>query len=237
MKTRISNMLGIKYPILQGGMAWISDCHLAAAVSSAGGLGIIAAANAPASWLKEQIKTTREMTDKPFAVNVMMLSPYIDEIARVIVEERIEIVTTGAGNPERYMQMWKAAGVKVIPVIASTDMAKKAEAFGADAIIAEGCESGGHIGKITTMALIPQVADTVNIPVIAAGGIAAAYMLGASGVQMGSRFICTKECAAHKDYKAAVLKAKDSSTVVTGVSVGKPVRALENPMTEKYIQL
>lgn len=243
MKTRITDMLGIEYPIFQGGMAWISEYRLAAAVSNSGGLGIIAAANAPAAWLKEQVKAVRKFTDKPFGINVMMLSPYIDDIAKVIIDENVQVITTGAGSPKKYISKWKDAGVKVMPVIASVDMAKKVEALGADAVIAEGCEAGGHIGKMNSMALIPQVADTVSIPVIAAGGIAdargmaAAFVLGASGVQIGTRFICTNECVASKAYKDAIIRAKDTDTIVTGQMLGKPVRILKNQMSESYIKM
>ncbi len=243
MKTKISQMLGIKYPILQGGMAWVSEANMAAAVSNAGGLGIIAAANAPASWLREQIKIAKALTNMPFGVNIMIMSPYADEVAKVVVEENIKVVTTGAGSPKKYMNIWKDAGIKVIPVIASSAMAQKVEKQGADAVIAEGWESGGHIGQIATMALVPKVVDSVKIPVIAAGGIgdergvAAAFMLGATGVQMGTRFIATKECQAHRNYKDRIIKAEDTDTVVTGLSASKPVRALKNTMTNKYLEL
>ena len=243
MKTKISQMLGIKYPILQGGMAWVSEANMAAAVSNAGGLGIIAAANAPASWLREQIKIAKALTNMPFGVNIMIMSPYADEVAKVVVEENIKVVTTGAGSPKKYINIWKDAGIKVIPVIASSAMAQKVEKQGADAVIAEGWESGGHIGQIATMALVPKVVDSVKIPVIAAGGIgdergvAAAFMLGATGVQMGTRFIATKECQAHRNYKDRIIKAEDTDTVVTGLSASKPVRALKNTMTNKYLEL
>lgn len=243
MKTKISQMLGIKYPILQGGMAWVSEANMAAAVSNAGGLGIIAAANAPASWLREQIKIAKALTNMPFGVNIMIMSPYADEVAKVVVEENIKVVTTGAGSPKKYMNIWKDAGIKVIPVIASSAMAQKVEKQGADAVIAEGWESGGHIGQIATMALVPKVVDSVKIPVIAAGGIgdergvAAAFMLGATGVQMGTRFIATKECQAHRNYKDRIIKAENTDTVVTGLSASKPVRALKNTMTNKYLEL
>ena len=243
MKTKISQMLGIEYPILQGGMAWVSEANMAAAVSNAGGLGIIAAANAPASWLREQIKIAKALTNMPFGVNIMIMSPYADEVAKVVVEENIKVVTTGAGSPKKYMNIWKDAGIKVIPVIASSAMAQKVEKQGADAVIAEGWESGGHIGQIATMALVPKVVDSVKIPVIAAGGIgdergvAAAFMLGATGIQMGTRFIATKECPAHRNYKDRIIKAEDTDTVVTGLSASKPVRALKNTMTNKYLEL
>ncbi len=224
-------------------MAWVSEANMAAAVSNAGGLGIIAAANAPASWLREQIKIAKALTNMPFGVNIMIMSPYADEVAKVVVEENIKVVTTGAGSPKKYMNIWKDAGIKVIPVIASSAMAQKVEKQGADAVIAEGWESGGHIGQIATMALVPKVVDSVKIPVIAAGGIgdergvAAAFMLGATGVQMGTRFIATKECQAHRNYKDRIIKAEDTDTVVTGLSASKPVRALKNTMTNKYLEL
>lgn len=198
MQTEINNLLEIEYPIIQGGMAWVAEHHLAAAVSEAGGFGLIGAANAPADWVREQIRKTKELTDRPFGVNVMLMSPYADEVARVIAEEGVKAVTTGAGNPEKYMELWKERNIKVIPVVASVALAKRMERCGADAVVAEGCESGGHIGESTTMTLVPQVVDAVDIPVIAAGGIgdgrgiAAAFMLGAKGVQMGTRFVVTK---------------------------------------------
>ena len=207
VKNRVTELLGIEYPIVQGGMAWVAECHLAAAVSEAGGLGLIAAANAPAEWLREQIREAKKMTKKPFGVNIMLISPEVDKVAQVVVEEGVEVVTTGAGSPEKYMQMWKDAGIKVIPVVASVAMAKRMERCGADAVVAEGCEAGGHIGETTTMVLVPQIVDAVSIPVIAAGGIAdgrgmaAAFMLGASGVQMGTHFLVTKECVIHQNYK------------------------------------
>ena len=236
MKTEITALLGTEYPIIQGGMAWVAEYHLAAAVSEAGGLGIIGAANAPAAWVREQIHKVRELTGKPFGVNVMLMSPYAAEVAEVIAEEKVPVVTTGAGNPEKYMELWKNAGVKVIPVVASTALAKRMERCGADAVIAEGCESGGHVGETTTMALVPQVVDVVeNIPVIAAGGIgdgrgiAAAFMLGARGV-------ATKEAQVHENYKQAIIKAKDIDTRVTGRTTGHPVRALRNQMTKEYLK-
>lgn len=241
MKTEITELLGIEYPIIQGGMAWVAEYHLAAAVSEAGGLGLIGAASAPAEWVREQVRKAKELTDKPFGVNIMLMSPYADEVAKVIVEEGIRVVTTGAGNPEKYMKMWKEAGVKVIPVIASVALAKRMERCGADAVVAEGCESGGHIGETTTFALVPQVADAVSIPVIAAGGIAdgrgiaAAFMLGAKAVQMGTHFIVTAESQVHENYKKCVLKAKDIDTKVTGRSTGHPVRAIRYQMTKEYL--
>lgn len=243
MKTSITELLGIEMPIIQGGMAWVAEHTLAAAVSNAGGLGIIAAANAPYEFVKEEIRKTRELTDKPFGVNIMLLSPYVADIARLVVEEKVPVVTTGAGNPGPYMKQWKDAGIKVIPVVASVALAKMMQRGGADAVIAEGCESGGHIGESTTMTLVPQVVDAVTIPVIAAGGIAdgrgfaAAMMLGASGVQMGTRFLVAKECVIHEKYKERVLKAKDIDTVVTGRSTGHPIRVLRNKMTREYLKL
>ena len=242
MQTEINNLLEIEYPIIQGGMAWVAEHHLAAAVSEAGGFGLIGAANAPADWVREQIRKTKELTDRPFGVNVMLMSPYADEVARVIAEEGVKAVTTGAGNPEKYMELWKERNIKVIPVVASVALAKRMERCGADAVVAEGCESGGHIGESTTMTLIPQVVDAVDIPVIAAGGIgdgrgiAAAFMLGAKGVQMGTRFVVTKECQVHPAYKERIIRAKDIDTRVTGRSTGHPIRALRNDMTKAYLQ-
>lgn len=242
MKTKITEILGIEYPIIQGGMAWVADYHLAAAVSEAGGLGLIGAASAPAEWVREQVQEARKLTQKPFGVNIMLMSPYVEEVAKVIVEEQVKVVTTGAGTPEKYMKMWKDAGVKVIPVVASVAMAKRMERCGADAVVAEGTESGGHIGENTTMVLVPQVVDAVKIPVIAAGGIAdgrgiaAAFMLGAQAVQMGTHFVVTKESQVHENYKKCILKAKDIDTRVTGRSTGHPVRALRNHMTKEYLQ-
>lgn len=243
MKTEITALLGTEYPIIQGGMAWVAEHHLAAAVSEAGGLGIIGAANAPADWVREQIHKVRELTKKPFGVNVMLMSPYAEEVAKAIAEEKVPVVTTGAGNPEKYMELWKSAGTKVIPVVASTALAKRMERCGADAVIAEGCESGGHVGETTTMALVPQVVDAVEkIPVIAAGGIgdgrgiAAAFMLGAKGVQMGTAFVATKESQVHENYKQCIIKAKDIDTRVTGRTTGHPVRALRNQMTKEYLK-
>lgn len=243
MRTELTGLLGIKYPILQGGMAWVAEYHLAAAVSQAGGLGIIGAANAPAEWVRDQIRKTKELTDKPFGVNVMLMSPCAEDVAHVVAEEGVAVVTTGAGNPEKYMDLWKNKNIKVIPVVASVALAKRMERSGADAVVAEGCESGGHVGESTTMALVPQVVDAVTIPVIAAGGIAdgrgiaAALMLGAKGVQMGTRFVVTRECQAHENYKEKVIRAKDIDTRVTGRSTGHPVRTLRNEMTKKYLEL
>ncbi|MBQ5915395.1 MAG: enoyl-[Lachnospiraceae bacterium] len=243
MKTRITELLGIEYPIIQGGMAWVAEYNLAAAVSEAGGLGLIGAANAPAEVIREEIRKTKELTKKPFGVNIMLMSPYADEIAKVVVEEHIKVVTTGAGNPGKYMKMWKDAGIKVIPVVASVALAKMMEKAGADAVVAEGTEAGGHIGEATTMTLVPQVADAVSIPVIAAGGIAdgrgiaAAFMLGAEAVQMGTKFVVAKESIVHDNYKQRVIKAKDIDSAVTGRSHGHPVRSLRNQMTREYTRL
>lgn len=223
-------------------MAWVAEHHLAAAVSEAGGFGLIGAASAPPEIVREEIRKTKELTDKPFGVNIMLLNPNADEVAKIVVEEGIQAVTTGAGNPEKYMSMWKEAGVKVIPVVASVAMAKRMERYGADAVVAEGMEAGGHIGNQTTMALIPQIVDAVNIPVIAAGGIgdgrgiAASFMLGAEGVQMGTRFVVADESIVHENYKNRIVKAKDIDSVVTGQSTGHPVRCLRNQMTKEYIK-
>ena len=243
MQTEITELLGIQYPIIQGGMAWVAEHHLAAAVSEAGGLGLIGAANAPAEWVREQIRAAKNLTEQPFGVNIMLMSPYADEVAQVVAEEGVKVVTTGAGSPEKYMELWKQSGIRVIPVVASVALAKRMERCGADAVVAEGCESGGHVGESTTMALVPQVVDAVKIPVIAAGGIAdgrgiaAAFMLGAKAVQMGTRFIATKEAQVHESYKNQVLRAKDIDTRVTGRSTGHPVRALRNEMTKRYLEL
>ncbi|MBP3475037.1 MAG: enoyl-[acyl-carrier-protein] reductase FabK [Lachnospiraceae bacterium] len=243
MKTKITELLGIEYPIIQGGMAWVAEYHLAAAVSEAGGLGIIGAGGAPASFVREQIQKAKELTKKPFGVNVMLMNPEADEIAKVVVEEGVKVVTTGAGNPGKYMAMWKEAGIKVIPVVASVGLAKMMERAGADAVVAEGTESGGHIGSATTMTLVPQVVDAVSIPVIAAGGIAdgrgfaAAMMLGADAVQMGTRFLVAKECTVHENYKQKVIAAKDIDSAVTGMSNGHPVRQIRNKLTREYLQL
>ena len=243
MKTRITELLGIQYPIIQGGMAWVAEHHLAAAVSAAGGLGLIGGANAPGEVVREEIRKARELTDKPIGVNVMLLSPHADDVARVVVEEGIKVVTTGAGNPEKYMDMWKASGIKVIPGVASVALAKRMEKYGADAVVAEGMESGGHIGEQTTMTLVPQVVDAVSIPVIAAGGIAAgrgiaaAFMLGAEAVQIGTRFVVSKESIVHENYKQRIIKAKDIDSTVTGRTHGHPVRCLRNQMTREYIKL
>ncbi len=243
MNTRVTEMLGIEYPIIQGGMAWVAEHHLAAAVSDAGGLGLIGGANAPGEVVREEIKKARELTNKPFGVNIMLMSPHADDVARVVVEEGIKVVTTGAGNPGKYMKMWKDAGILVIPVVASVALAKLMERDGADAVVAEGTESGGHIGEATTMTLVPQVADAVSIPVIAAGGIAdgrgiaAAFMLGAEAVQMGTRFVVAEESIVHENYKDRIIKAKDIDSTVTGRSHGHPVRCLRNQMTREYNRL
>lgn len=243
MKTRVTELLGIQYPIFQGGMAWVAEYHLAAAVSNAGGLGIIGAGGAPAEFVREQIRKTKELTDQTFGVNVMLMNPEADAIAQVIVDEGVKVVTTGAGNPGKYMKLWKEAGVKVIPVVASVALAKMMERSGVDAVIAEGTESGGHIGAATTMTLVPQVVDAVSVPVIAAGGIAdgrgfaAALMLGAEAVQMGTRFLVAKECVVHDNYKQKVLAAKDIDSEVTGMTHGHPVRQIRNKMTREYIKM
>lgn len=242
MRTEITELLGIQYPIIQGGMAWVAEYHLAAAVSEAGGLGIIGAAAAPAEWVRNQIREVKRRTEKPFGVNIMLMSPYADEVARIVVEEDVKVVTTGAGSPEKYMKLWKEAGIRVIPVVASVALAKRMERCGADALVAEGTEAGGHIGENTTMVLVPQIADAVKIPVIAAGGIAdgrgaaAAFMLGAKGIQIGTRFVVTEESQVHENYKEAILKAKDIDSKVTGRSTGHPVRGLRNQMTKEYLK-
>ena len=242
MKT-ICELLNISYPIFQGGMAWVANHSIAAAVSNAGGLGIIAAGHAPGDWVRQEIRACKAKTDKPFGVNVMLLSPYVEEVIEVILEEKVAVVTTGAGNPGKYMEALKGAGIKVIPVVPSVALAKRMEKCGADAVIAEGCESGGHIGELTTMVLVPQVVDAVQIPVIAAGGIAdgrgmaAAFMLGANGVQIGTRFLVAKECDIPETYKQRVIKASDIDTVVTGRCTGHPVRCLRNTLTRALQKL
>ena len=241
IKSEICELLGIKYPVFQGGMAWIADGKLAAAVSNGGGLGIIAAGNADGAYVRSQIKIARELTDKPIGVNIMLLSPFADEVAQVVCEEKVEVVTTGAGNPSKHMKSWKEAGIKVIPVVASVAMAKLMTRLGASAVIAEGGESGGHVGELTTMVLVPLVADATDLPVIAAGGIAdgrgvaAAFMLGACAVQVGTRFLSAYECNIHENYKAKILKANDLSTMVTGKRTGHPVRSLRTPFARKYL--
>lgn len=243
MKTKVTELLGIEYPIIQGGMAWVAEYHLAAAVSEAGGLGIIGAASAPPEVVREQIHKVKELTNKPFGVNVMLMNPNAEEVARIIVEEDVKVVTTGAGNPAKFMEMWKAAGIKVIPVVASVALAKLMERAGADAVVAEGMEAGGHIGAATTMTLVPQVVDAVSIPVIVAGGIAdgrgfaAAMMLGAEGVQMGTRFCVATEAITHANYKEKIIKAKDIDSEVTGMSHGHPIRQIRNKMTREYLRL
>ena len=240
IKSEICDLLGIEYPVFQGGMAWIADGKLAAAVSNGGGLGIIAAGNAPGEYVKEQIKKARELTEKPIGVNIMLMSPFADEVAKVVTEEKVDVVTTGAGNPSKYINEWKAAGIKVIPVVASVAMAKLMTRLGASAVIAEGGESGGHVGELTTMVLVPQVCDATDLPVIAAGGIAdgrgvaAAFMLGACGVQMGTRFLSAEECTIHPEYKQKILKAGDLCTMVTGKRLGHPVRSLRTPFAREY---
>lgn len=241
LKTRITELLGIEYPVFQGGMAWIAEATLAAAVSNAGGLGIISAMNADGNYIRSQIRLAKTLTDKPFGVNIMLQSPHADEAAKIVVEEGVKVVTTGAGSPTKYMDDWNAAGIKVIPVVPSVAMAKRAESFGAAAVIAEGQESGGHIGELTTMALVPQVVDAVSIPVIAAGGIgdgrgiAASLMLGAEGVQMGTRFLLATECKVHDNYKKLVLAATDTSTIATGRRFGgSTCRQLKNKFSRSF---
>lgn len=243
MKSKICDLLDIEFPIIQGGMAWVAEHNLAAAVSNAGGLGIIAAGNAPISVVREEIRKAKELTDKAFGVNIMLISPNAADVAQLVVEEGVKVVTTGAGSPEKFIPMWKDAGIKIVPVIASVAFAKRMERKGADAIIAEGYEAGGHIGELTTMTLIPQVVDAVNIPVIAAGGIgdgrglAAVMALGASGAQIGTRFLLAKESIVHENYKKRIIDSKDIDTVVTGRTTGHPVRGLRNSMTRKYLQM
>ena len=242
MKTKITELLGIEYPIVQGAMAWIAEHHLAAAVSKAGGLGIIAGGAAPVDYIRDEIRKAREITDKPLGMNIMLLSPNADDLAQLAIDEKIEVLTTGAGNPGKYVPMWKAAGIKVIPVVAAAVLAKHLEKLGIDAVIAEGTESGGHVGEMATMALVPQVVDAVDLPVIAAGGIAdgrqlaAALALGACGVQVGTCLLVSQECPIHENYKAALLNAKDSDTIVTGRIGGSPVRVLKNRMSREYVR-
>ena len=243
MKTRLCELLGIEYPIIQGGMAWVATAELAAAVSNGGGIGLIAAGNAPADVVRAQIQKAKSLTDKPFGVNVMMMSPFVEEVMQVIIEEKPAVVATGAGNPGKYIASLKEAGIKIMPVVASVAMAKKMEKDGADAIIAEGTEAGGHIGELTTMVLVPQVVDAVSIPVVAAGGIAdsrgavAAFALGAIGVQIGTVLLASEECPIHINYKEAVIKAKDNGTAVTGRSSGAPVRVIKNQMAREYLKM
>ena len=236
-------MLGIQYPVIQGGMAWVADASLAAAVSNAGGLGLISSINAGTEAVRNEIRKCRELTDKPFGVNIMLQAPNAGEIAQMVVEEGVKILTTGAGSPAQYMPMWKEAGIKVIPVVASVALALKMQAAGADAVVAEGAESGGHVGELHTMPLIPQVVDAVEIPVIAAGGIcdgrgaAAAFMLGADAIQVGTRFLSALECNVHQEYKDKILKASDVSTIVTGKSLGHPVRSLKTPFSRTFSKM
>lgn len=243
MKTAITELLHIEYPIFQGGMAWVAEHTLAAAVSNSGGLGIIASGGAPCEYIREEVQKTKALTERPFGVNVMLMNPEAEAIARMVAEEGVQVVTTGAGNPEKYFPLWKEAGIKIIPVVASVGLARRMAKYGADALIAEGCESGGHIGEQTTMALVPQIVQAVDIPVLAAGGIgdgrgvAAAFMLGAEGVQVGTRFLLADETRIHDNYKEKVAKAKDIDTQVTGRPTGHPVRQLRNPMTRKYLKM
>ena len=243
MKQRIDKLLGIKYPIFQGAMAWVSDAKLATAVSNAGGLGIIAAGNAPADWVRGQIEELRKVCDKPFGVNVMLMSPFADEVADLLAELKVPVAVTGAGNPRKYMEKWKAAGIKIIPVVPSRALAIMMEGMGADAIVAEGSEAGGHIGELTTMVLTPTIAEAVSVPVVSAGGIcdaktaAAAFVLGADGIQVGTRFILAKECTAHENYKDRVARAKDTDSKVTGRVTGHPVRVLRNNFTRELAKL
>ena len=244
IKSEICELLGIEYPVFQGGMAWIADGKLAAAVSNGGGLGIIAAGNGSGERVREQIKIARTLTDKPIGVNIMLMSPHADEVAQVVIEERVPVVTTGAGNPSKYMAGWKEANIKVIPVVASVAMAKLMTRLGASALIAEGGESGGHVGELTTMVLVPQICDATHLPVIAAGGIAdgrgvaAALMLGACGVQMGTRFLCAEECTTiHPNYRERILKANDLCTMVTGKRLGHPVRSLRTEFARNYAKM
>ena len=242
IKSVICEMLGIKYPVFQGGMAWIADGKLAAAVSEGGGLGIIAAGNAPGDYVRREIQVARSITDKPIGVNIMLLSPFADEVAKVVIEEKVDVVTTGAGNPSKYIKDWLATGIKVIPVVASVALAKLMTRLGASALIAEGGESGGHVGELTTMVLVPQICDATDLPVIAAGGIAdgrgvaAAFALGACGVQMGTRFLSAEECSIHPVYKEKILKATDLCTMVTGKRLGHPVRSLRTPFSREYLK-
>lgn len=243
MDTRITRLLNIKYPLFQGGMAWVSESGLASAVSNGGGLGLIAAGNAPHEWLREQIRMTRTMTEKPFGVNIMMMSPEIDAVIDVVCQEKVAAVTTGAGNPSRFMARFKEAGIKVFPVVPSVTLAKVMQRAGADGVVAEGCESGGHIGELTTMALVPQVVRNVSIPVLAAGGIAsgegaaAAFCLGAEGIQCGTVFLASSECKIHEEYKKLIISANDTATAVTGRSTGLPVRAIKNELTRTILEM
>ncbi len=236
---RVCEILNIKYPIIQGGMAWVATAELAAAVSNAGGLGIIAAGNAPSSVVKEEIRKIKNMTDKPYGVNVMLISPFVEDVMEVIYEEKVPVITTGAGNPAKYIEKLKSIGTKIIPVVPSVALAKRMEKYDVDALIAEGTEAGGHIGELTTMVLVPQIVDSVSIPVIAAGGVGdargmvASFALGAEGVQIGTRFVCSDECVVHENYKNAIIKAKDRDAIVGGRSTGHPVRALKNKLMKE----
>ena len=243
VKSRICEMLGIRYPVFQGGMAWVADASLAAAVSNAGGLGLISSINAGTEAVRNEVRKCREMTDKPFGVNIMLQAPNAEEIAHMVIEEGVTIITTGAGSPAKYMPMWKEAGIKVIPVVASVALALKMQQAGADAVVAEGAESGGHVGELHTMSLVPQVVDALDIPVVAAGGIcdgrgaAAAFMLGAEAIQVGTRFLSAQECNVHPEYKEKILKATDISTIVTGKSLGHPVRSLKTPFSKTFAKM
>ncbi|WP_026475967.1 enoyl-[acyl-carrier-protein] reductase FabK [Alkaliphilus transvaalensis] len=242
-QTKLCEILNIQYPIIQGGMAWVATAELAAAVSEAGGLGIIAAGNAPAEVVEQEIKKAKALTDKPFGVNIMLLSPFVEEVVDVVCREKVSVVTTGAGNPGKFMGRFKEIGTKVIPVVPSVALAKRMEKLGADAVIVEGTEAGGHIGELTTMVLVPQVASEISIPVIAAGGIAdgrgflASLSLGADGVQIGTRFICAEECVVHDNYKQMVIKAKDRDAIVSARTTGHPVRVLKNKLTKEFSQM
>ena len=243
IKSRICDMLGIQYPVFQGGMAWVADASLASAVSNAGGLGLISSVNEGTEAVRNEIRKCKELTDKPFGVNIMLQAPNAAEIAEMVIEEGVRILTTGAGSPAKYMEAWKAAGIKVIPVVASVALALKMQAAGADAVIAEGAESGGHVGELHTMALIPQIVDALSVPVIAAGGIcdgrgaAAAFMLGAEAIQVGTRFLAAEECTIHQAYKERIIKATDISTIVTGKSLGHPVRSLKTPFSKSFARM
>ena len=243
IKSKICAMLGIRYPVFQGGMAWVADASLASAVSNAGGLGLISSINAGTEAVRNEIRKCKELTDKPFGVNIMLQAPNAGEIAQMVIEEGVRILTTGAGSPAQYMQAWKDAGIKVIPVVASVALALKMQAAGADAVVAEGAESGGHVGELHTMPLIPQIVDALDIPVVAAGGIcdgrgaAAAFMLGADAIQVGTRFLSAEECTAHEEYKQKILKATDISTIVTGKTLGHPVRSLKTPFSKSFAKM
>ncbi|MGM9785667.1 MAG: nitronate monooxygenase [Candidatus Cryptobacteroides sp.] len=243
IRSKICEMLGIQYPVFQGGMAWVADASLAAAVSNAGGLGLISSVNAGTEVVRNEIRKCRELTDKPFGVNIMLQAPNAGEIAQMVIEEGVKILTTGAGSPAQYMEAWKAAGIKVIPVVASVALALKMQSAGADAVVAEGAESGGHVGELHTMSLIPQIVDALDIPVIAAGGIcdgrgaAAAFMLGADAIQVGTRFLSAEECTVHEEYKQKILKATDISTIVTGKTLGHPVRSLKTPFSKSFAKM